>query len=379
MIQVVFWSSLYLIVYIYLGYPLCVFMWGRFKDKSVKKQDWEPYVTILIAAYNEEGHIGPTIENKLSLDYPPDKLEVVVISDESNDKTDEIVSAYKNRVKLIRQQPRAGKTAALNLAVPETKGEILVFSDANSIYAEDALRKIVRNFKDPNVGYVTGKMIYTSPDGSLIGDGCSTYMKYENLIRRWETRIGSIVGVDGGIDAVRRPLYKRMSPDQLPDFVLPLHVVSQGYRVVFEPDALLRESSLKRPADEYKMRVRVSLRAMWALYDMRHLLSFRKERCFAWQLWSHKVLRYLCFIFLISALVSNFMIVFNGLTYTLLLFLQIGCYTIALIKPAQEKRVISNRLFKLIHYFVLINMAAAHAFVRFAAGKKQVLWTPRKG
>ena len=152
------------------------------------------------------------------------------------------------------------------MAVPLASGEIIVFSDANSLYAPDALRRLLANFADEEVGYVTGRMIYANPDGAPIGEGCSAYMKYENALRLIETRLGSIVGVDGGIDAVRKVLYRPMNAEQLPDFVLPLKVVEQGYRVVYEPEALLWESSLNEAADEYRMRVRVSLRAFWALF-----------------------------------------------------------------------------------------------------------------
>ena len=218
---------------------------------------------------------------------------------------------------MIRQEPRAGKTAAINKAVAEANGEILVFSDANSLYSDDALCRIVRNFADPEVGYVTGKMIYTNPNGEAIGDGCTTYMRYENFLRAAETRTGSIVGVDGGIDAVRKNLYRTMAPDQLPDFILPLSVVDQGFRVVYEPHAILKEPALQDAADEYRMRVRVALRSFWALNDKRHMLSFKRLKLYAWQLWSHKVLRYLCFIFMIIALISNLLLLPSGNFYRL--------------------------------------------------------------
>ncbi len=163
----------------------------------------------------------------------------------------------------------------------------------------------MRNFADPEVGYVTGRMVYVDRQGTIIGDGCSAFMRYENRLRRYETALGSVVGVDGGIDAVRKSLYRFMRADQLPDFVLPLMVVEQGYRVVYEPEAVLQEPSLQNPADEYRMRVRVSLRALWALKDMRQLLTLRLNPLFAWQLWSHKVLRYLSFLFLIGAYLAN--------------------------------------------------------------------------
>jgi len=366
--------------YIYLGYPVLVVLIGIISNKRIKRGDYQPHVTILIAAYNEEKSIDATIKNKLELDYPKEKLEIIVISDGSTDKTDEIVKRYESKgVKLFRQILRAGKTSALNMAVPEAKGEIIVFSDANSLYASDALTKLVQNFFDKSVGYVTGKMIYTNKHGTIIGDGCSTYMKYENFLRRIETKLGSIVGVDGGIDAIRKKLYQPMNPDQLPDFVLPLKVVEQGCRVVFEPKAILKEPSLKVPKDEYKMRVRVSLRSLWALWDMRHLLTFTPFFLYSWQLWSHKVLRYLCFIFLIGAYFANWALWSIAGIYKLLFVLQnIACLCAALSLIFEKKGHRPKPLY-LLNYFVLLNLASAHAFFKFLLGQKQVMWIPRKG
>jgi hypothetical protein len=265
------------------------------------------------------------------------------------------------------------------MAVPLAKGDIIIFSDANSLYSPDALNKLLANFADKEVGYVTGKMIYANPDGTPIGEGCSAYMKYENVIRSLETRLGSIVGVDGGIDAERKVLYRPMNADQLPDFVQPLKVVEQGYRVVYEPEALLWEHSLKDVEDEYRMRVRVSLRAFWALFDMRQLLGFRINPIFAWQLWSHKVLRYLCFLFLLVAYVTNWLLVGNSGWYKIILILQHAGYISSLASPRIRIAGIGGSLLTFCRYFLLLNLAAAHAFGKFLLGKKQVIWTPRKG
>ncbi len=376
----VFWGSVILLGYVYLGYPTIVWVMGSIWNKKVKPGFYEPDVTVLIAAYNEEENIRETVINKLDLDYPAEKLEVVVVSDGSEDRTDDRVRALNStRVKLLRQEPRAGKTSALNKAIREAKGEIVVFSDANSIYDKDALRALMRNFADDTVGYVTGKMIYKNPDGSTTGDGCSTYMKYENLLRRLETRLGSIVGVDGGIDTIRKRLYRVMNPDQLPDFVLPLSVVEQGFRVIFEPDARLEEPALGEGRDEYRMRVRVSLRALWALKDMKHLLGFRRFRLFAWQLWSHKVLRYFSFVFLVAAFFSNMTLWAEAAVYRVLLMAQMIGYLGALANPRLEGRGLKVKVLYLLNYFVLLNAAAAHAFFHFLEGKKMAMWTPRKG
>ncbi len=380
MAEIIFWISIALVFYVYAGYPLTVLILGKIFSVPRKQGEFEPKVTVLIAAYNEESVIAATVQNKLEQNYPADKIEVLIISDGSVDRTDEIVRAFNDpRVRLLRQEPRAGKTSALNQAVPQARGDIIVFSDANSIYSPEALRHLVVNFSDSQVGYVTGKMIYANPDGSLIGDGCSGYMKYENVLRAGETCISSVVGVDGGIDAVRKELYVHMNPDQLPDFVLPLKVVRQGFRVVYEPLAVLWEPSLKRSSDEYRMRVRVALRAFWALFDMRQLLSFRQNPLFAWQLWSHKVLRYLCFIFLASALISNILLLNQEAFYQLTFLIQIMGYLSALIMPLIERQGIHSKLVSFAHYFVLLNLASAHAFIKFLLGRKQVFWTPRKG
>lgn len=373
-----FVGSLIALFYVYLGYPTVLLILAQLMPAPVHKGKYTPTITILIAAYNEAKCIGKTIENKLALDYPGDRTEIIIISDASDDGTDDIVRRYAPRgVKLIRQEPRAGKTSALNLAIPRARGEIIVFSDANSLYDSDAIRKLLSNFKDASVGYVTGKMIYANPDGSVTGDGCTAYMRYENRLRSLETAIGSIVGVDGGIDAVRKALYRPMKADQLPDFVLPLDVVAQGYRVVYEPGAILRETALAESSDEYRMRVRVSLRAFWALKDMRHLLSFRRNALYAWQLWSHKVMRYLSFVFLAGAYIGNALLITKEFYYAVLFAMQSLGYVAGLASPLVSNR--GFRLARLIHYFVLINVAALHAFLKFVSGQKQVVWTPRKG
>ncbi|MBT6226308.1 MAG: glycosyltransferase family 2 protein, partial [Candidatus Scalindua sp.] len=316
-----FIGSLFVLIYIYFLYPICIYLLCKLFPRLIQKGNRTPSVTILIAAFNEEKHIYETIRNKLELDYPSGLFDIIVISDSSTDRTDEIVLSFDNpRVKLLRQEPRGGKTSALNMAVLYAKGEIILFSDANSIYANDVINRIVKSFDDPDVGYITGKMVYSNPDGSIVGDGCSAYMKYENFLRKHETAVGSVVGVDGGIDAVRKNIYKPMRPDQLPDFILPLNVIKQGYRVIYEPDAILKEQTLQSFQDEYKMRVRVSLRSFWALKDMVHLFNPFKYGVFSWQIFSHKLLRYVAFIFMISLYISNIFLI-NYLSCFLFFFL----------------------------------------------------------
>jgi cellulose synthase/poly-beta-1,6-N-acetylglucosamine synthase-like glycosyltransferase len=285
-------------------------------------------------------------------------------------------------VTYLRQEPRRGKTAALNQLVTRAGGEIIVFADANSIYQPDAIRHLVENFADPKVGYVSGRMLYVNPDGSLVGDGCSAYMRYENWLRAKETRVGSVVGVDGGVDSVRKSLYRPMRDDQLPDFVLPLSVVEQGYRTVYEPRAVLTEETLTTQDAEYRMRVRVALRAFWALWDKRVLLDPVRFPLFSWQLWSHKALRYLSFVPLAPACLLSLLLALPGVVrssnaslYAVIFALQVLFWIAVWLGASGAK----SQVARLAYYFALLNTASAVAFVRFLRGQKQVLWQPRTG
>lgn len=378
--EIFFWLSSLLVIYIYIGYPVLLKFLPKIPKSPESADAYNPTVTVLIPAFNEEKHIESTIKNKLDSNYPQDKLQIIVISDESEDRTDELVNAYSAkdpRVTLIRQSPRQGKTAGLNLAMPHATGDIIVFSDANSHYHPDAIQHLVNTFQDSDIGYVTGKMVYVNEDGNLIGDGCSAYMKYENHMRELETQTGSVVGVDGGIDAIRKELYQPMNADQLPDFVLPLKVVTQGKRVAYCEKALLNEESLSSAQSEFRMRVRVSLRAYWAMWDMKHLFNPFKYQWFSLQITSHKLLRYLAFIPLFIAFVSNGLITGEGIFYKASFIAQIAFYSMAAFVALNDGS--KNKLFGLAHYFCLINIASAMAFIKFLKREKIVLWKPRVG
>ena len=381
--QAVFWICLIWVAYIYIGYPIMVWALAKAVPRDTDKADVEPRVTVLIAAFNEAREIERTVKNKLEQDYPAERLDVIVISDGSTDGTDAIVrqiaASAGGRLRLLRQEPRQGKTMALNSAVPEAAGEIVVFSDANSIYARDAVRQLVRSFADPSVGYVTGQMVYTNPDGSGVGEGSGAYMRYENMLRVLETRLNSVVGVDGGIDAVRRALYVPMRADQLPDFVLPLNVVEQGRRAVYEPAAKVYEAALGAAGAEFRMRVRVSLRALWALLDKRSLLNPLRRPLYAWQLVSHKVLRYTAFIPLSALLGVSAWVAVDHPFYAGFFGLQLFAYGLAAAGPVLSRlgRVPTRLLAP--YYFVLLNAACAAAFWKFMGGQKMVTWKPRGG
>jgi cellulose synthase/poly-beta-1,6-N-acetylglucosamine synthase-like glycosyltransferase len=380
--EVVFWACLAIGLYPYVGYPLCVALLRAIRPRPVRAAPIAPRVTVVIAAYNEASHIEATVHNKLNQDYPPGLLDVMVVSDGSTDGTDQVLTSLAQqdpRVAFFRQEPRAGKTAALNFLLERARGEIIVFADANSMYRRDTVRRLVAPFADPDVGYASGRMLYVDPSGSLVGDGCTAYMRYENALRALESAVGSVAGVDGGVDAVRRPLYRPMRPDQLPDFVLPLTVVEEGYRVVYAPDAVLEEETLASESAEYRMRVRVALRAFWALWDKRVLLNPVRFPLFSWQLASHKLLRYLSFLPLGLAAVLNWLLVPRGLLYAALAAGQCATALLAFSALVGPPRLRKFFLARYCYYFLLINWASAVALVRFLRGEKQVLWQPRTG
>lgn len=369
-------------IYPFVIYPMFLWVFAMLGRKDIQKEEWACNVAVIIAAYNEEDSIGATIENKLEQRLGDLNLNVIVVSDASTDQTEEIVekiSARDGRVRLIRQEKRQGKTAALNRAVAECDSEIIVFSDANSLYEQDAIANLVMNFSCPDVGYVTGKMIYQAADGSVSGDGCSAYMRYENRLRELETRVGSIVGVDGGIDAVRRSLYAPMRDDQLPDFVLPLSVVKSGYRVVYDPLAVQREESLKSTADEFRMRVRVTTRALWALIDFKELLNPLRYGLYSWQLLSHKWLRYLSFVpFGLAVVLSTLRL--GSEAGALVVFISFAVFSvltiIGLISPALTSK---NAIVRWCVYFSLLNFSSLFAAINIVRGKRIVVWKPRLG
>lgn len=395
--QILFWLSVLLVIYVYVGYPLALHLLVRLRPLSNPPAvtDYQPDVVILIAAFNEEEVIRENIENKLAQNYPAEKIRLVVISDESEDGTDDIVKEFsERRVALLRQSPRQGKTSGLNLALDwlEEQGdesEIIVFADANSIYEDNTIAKLVENFRDPSIGYVTGKMVYVNADGSLVGDGCSAYMKYENSMRAKETLIGSVIGVDGGVDAMRKSLHTRLNADQLPDFVQPLRVVEQGFRIAYESEAILKEESLDESGREFKMRVRVGLRALWALHDMRKLMNPFKYGLFSWQLISHKLLRYLAFVPLLVIFITSLILCNDAAIYTLALVAQLGFYSLAWV--AHRKQCLSTQgsetnefaelswYYSLPYYFTLLNIACAMATAKYLKGEKMVIWKPRLG
>lgn len=377
---IVFWSSVTAIIYPYALYPALIWLKGRIWPRPVRRSAATPAVTVLIPAYNEVDCIGETVTNKLGQDYPAEQLQIIVISDGSSDGTDDVVQSFADRgVQLLRRGPREGKAAALNEAVKHARGEIIVFSDANSLFAPDGIRRMAENFADPSVGYVTGNLSFITGANEASGGGNNAYMKYENAVRKLETRAGSIIGVNGGCDSIRKALYVDIPRQLITDFILPLHVLSTGHRVIYDARVAAREVANKEMSSEFRMRVRVALRALQGLVYMRRLLNPLRYPAVAFSLISHKLLRYGAFAFMPIALVANAVLAMSSPAYEGLFAAHALVYALAILglrknlpRPLRALTVVPT-------YFIVSNVAFAVASVKFFRGQTMATWQPRAG
>ena len=377
--ETIFWVMAGLVLYVYAGYPILLWLLraaGLARPNLV--DNLEPTVTILISAYNEVGVIAEKISNTLSLDYPIEKLEIIIISDCSDDGTDEAVQAFNRpNVKLLRMPDRGGKTLGLNAAVQISLGEILVFSDANAMYERQALRNISRNFFDSKVGAVIGESAYADSEGNAQKSE-SLYWKYETSIKVLETSIGSVVGGDGAIYAIRKTLYKPMPADALSDFVNPIQIVMSGYRCIYEPNAKSIEEATDNMEKEFRRKVRIVNRAWRALWAMPSVLNPFKFGFFSIEVLSHKLLRWLMpgillVLFLISIPLSG-----TEYIYSLALVAQLALYGFAIAGYLRRESNILPRIFSVPYYFCLVNYASARGIVEAFFGKTYTTWnTPR--
>lgn len=376
MLEVLLWGSIAVLAYIYAGYPLLVLTLGRLFPRRVLQGPTLPTVTAIVAAYNEDQHIESKLHNILALDYPPDRLDVIVASDASGDETDRIVGEFSaTGVRLLRVDGRQGKTACQNAAAAAAKGEVLLFTDATTALDDKSLRAIVRNFQDPQVGCVAGRLVYVTQGDDATGRGGTSYWGYETALRMAESALGSLIGVSGCLYAVRRSAYRPISPELISDFVIAMDMREQGLRTVLEPAAECIEETLDRADRELSMRIRVGLRSLSALASRRRFLNPLHYGLFAWQLLSHKLLRYLSPLFVLLALVTNVALALQG-RYELLLALQAAALGAGMIGFLPGRLFRHSRLMAQPYYFLLTNVASAISLVRFLRGERVVTWTP---
>jgi len=304
--MIVFWISLFLVLFTYVGFFALLYAVSLMKKKPLDKAEIELSVSLIIAAYNEERVIREKLENTLALDYPKGKLEIVVVTDGSIDRTVEIAREYAARgVTVLHEPERRGKTMALNRVVPLTRGEIIFFSDANTHYAPETVRAMVRNFHDSSVGGVSGKKIIRKDLNRKAMKGEEKFWNYEAMLKILETRVGSISTADGEIFALRRSLFETI-PRQIvhDDMYLTLRIVKKGFRVIYEPDATSEESASKSFKDEFFLKTRYASAGYQILGEFSDML-IPPRSAFAWQFLCHKLLRWMAPFFLIVLYVAS--------------------------------------------------------------------------
>ena len=375
--QIIFWASVLALVYTYLGYPALIALIGTLRPRRVARRDFTPSLTVIITAYNEERALPEKLANTLALDYQRDLIEIIVASDCSTDRTDEIVRSFQGQgVTLHRQPQRFGKTAAQNAAVEKARGEIIVFSDATSRYEPDALRKIVRNFADRTVGCVGGRLIYVDPGDTDIGRGAKGYWGYETFLKKHESAASSLIGVSGCLYAVRKSAYVPLYNEACSDFIIATRMVEQGLRAIYEPEAICIEETNQRQDNELRMRVRVIAQTFTDLWRNRAMLNPFRSGLYGVQLWSHKLMRYFVPLFLMVLFAASAVLSANSLTYRIFFLAQSIGYLCGAMSWLLENLGVRNRLLALPHYFVLANVASVLAMFQFLRGERYARWEP---
>jgi cellulose synthase/poly-beta-1,6-N-acetylglucosamine synthase-like glycosyltransferase len=381
-LKIVFWLSAGLILYVYLGYPLLLLLLRSFRQKEIKRGDVRPRVTIVIAAHNEAKSIAEKLENSLNLNYPRERLEIILASDGSTDETAAIAESFKESGVRVLDLPRAGKIAALNKAVETARGEILVFTDANAIFEPDALRYLVSNFADAEVGGVCGNQRYRKAvkhEGDSSGEGENLYWKYDKFIKRLESGLGSTVAADGSIYAVRANLFAPLANTaQADDHAISARVVTRGKRLVFDERAVSYEEP---PADgrrEFRRKVRVTNHTVSSIINLPEALDPRITGFYVVELFSHKILRYAVPFLMIIAFAANLFLIGQGWIYRLMLAAQVLFYICALtgffLRTNKLGRV---KPFYVPFYFCLANAASLLGTLSRLRGDQVVIWQPR--
>lgn len=365
--------------YAYAGYPLLLVLLSRLRPRPVKSGHWTPSVTVIIAAYNEERDLAAKLENTLALDYPPSHLEVMVTSDCSSDRTDEIARSFASRgVRLHRQEERHGKTAAQNAAVTKARGEIIVFSDATTHYRPDVLRLMVPAFADKSVGCVTGRVIYQDDKDSSVGAGTQSYWNYEFFLKRHESAVCSLIGVCGCMYAVRTSAYIPLYNEACSDFIIATTMVEQGLRAVYVPEAVCTEEPNRQAKKELAARVRIISQTFADLWRNRSVLNPFRSGFYAIQLWSHKLMRYLVPVFLIAIFIASAFLATRNAFYAAVFVIQVAFYLAALVSWMLERMGVTFSLLALPQYFVITNLASLIAFVKFLTGERYTRWEPSR-
>jgi cellulose synthase/poly-beta-1,6-N-acetylglucosamine synthase-like glycosyltransferase len=374
--SIVLWSCLSLVLFAYVGYPVLIWLLAKLFGRAIRPDSEDEYslptVSILIAAHNEESFISQRIENALALEYPSHLMEVVVASDGSTDRTNELVRQFGDTVRLLDFPERQGKASILNAAIPHVRGEIVILSDANTFFEPNAARRLARWFVDQSVGAVCGCLVVKDPKTGTNAD--SLYWKYETFLKKCEGRLGGLLGANGAVYAIRRSTYCELPPNTLvDDFVIPLlSKLRHRGRIIYDVDALAYEESPPTVRAEFRRRARIgaggyqSMVLLWRLLNPKHGWT-------AFTFFSHKILRWLCPFFLIALLVANVALASHR-PYGELLVLQAAFYLTALLAAFLPTKFAALKPLRLATMFVGMNAALLQGFVWFMRGPKNGTW-----
>lgn len=373
--KVIFWSSLFFIIYTYLGYPLwlalrniCISPLCSLKEKIFKP----PYISVVIAAYNEENIIYKRIYDINMQNYPEDKIEIIVVSDGSTDQTFSVLKELRiPNLKVIELPLNQGKAGALNMGVHEAKGEIVVFADARQTFSPNAIQNLSDSFSDPKVGCVSGELMFLQDGESTIQAEMGAYWKYEKWIRKAESVSGSTVGATGAIYAIRKNLYRTLPTGTILDDVLtPINIAVQGYRCLFNSEAVAYDVISKNISQEWKRKVR-TLAGNWQLLSLAPFLLLPSKNPLWWRFLSHKIFRLLVPLALLLLLGGG--MIAEGMLYKIFSVLHLLIYIVTLM-AWQLPRLRKNRLINFIFYFVTMNIAAVAGFWKWVNGFGDTIW-----
>ena len=378
MTAVVLWCAIGLVVYAYFGYPCALLALSAVRRRPVKKDTATPAVTFIITAHNEASRIVAKLGNTFAQDYPAHLLEILVASDCSSDGTDEIVRALAPRVRLVRTSERRGKEAAQQLAIAEASGTILVFSDVATALDPSGVATLVANFADPTVGCVSSIDRFVDADGTVSGEGA--YVRYEMFLRALESRFNTLVGLSGSLFAARREVCRRWAADRQSDFSTVLNAVALGLRAVIDCDAAGYYRNICDDRRELNRKIRTVVRGLAVLRGNLRMLNPLRYPLFAWQLFSHKLCRWLVPFAMIVALLANVTLILvaalagadhPSVLYLLMLGAQLGFYAAAVVGLLSGSRAL-----RIPTYFVLTNFAVLAAWFRYARGERMTVWNP---
>ncbi|SEN88158.1 Glycosyltransferase, catalytic subunit of cellulose synthase and poly-beta-1,6-N-acetylglucosamine synthase [Chitinophaga rupis] len=383
---IIFIISLFILFYNYVGYGLLLWVMVRIKRMLVRTAPapappYEPDVTLVVAAYNEEGIITAKIENTLALDYPAHKRRLLFITDGSTDATPQIISRYPE-LQLLHTDKRGGKTAALNRAMEQVQTPYVIFCDANTLLNKDAIRNIVKHYADETVGGVAGEKKVISDDSSGAAATEGIYWKYESYLKKLDAELYSVVGAAGELFSIRTGLFQPVEEEViLDDFVISLRINLKGYRIAYAPDAYAMETPSDNIAEEHKRKIRISAGGFQSIVMLRALLNFFRFPVVSFQYISHRVLRWtLSPLSLLLLLVTNIMLVIypGGWLFYAFLLIQVMGYAAAFIGYSLAERNIKISIFYIPFYFLFMNIAVYQGFYRYLTNTQSAAWEKAK-